>query len=324
MSDTQNHTQIEYYVSKGDQTLGPWTINEIANRLQASEIAITDFVYIEGRDEWIPLMECEPLREKLRAKKPKAPPPPAKGATTSSSVNPAEETRKAIAEAEAEAREVAARPETEALAKAFSPRNSGPGNALSDEAAEWFVQKGNNRYGPFTYHGLVRALQEKSIYEFDYVWKAGMEHWIRIAEHEAFTPEKIRELREQTAGETGVFFRRQHPRIPFESEVIVHDNRSVWMGKAFEGSVGGSGLMIENATLVPGQVVLLHFAERDDLPAFNALCEIVSKKFQRDVKDSKAPVTYGVRFLKLDSTVEPKVHEYFRKKASDSPRAMNG
>ena len=69
--------------------------------------------------------------------------------------------------------------------------------------------------------------------------------------------------------------------------------------------------MIENATLVPGQTVLLHFAQRDDLPAFNALCEIVGKKYTKDVRDAKSPVQYSVRFVKLDAQAESRVQSYF-------------
>jgi hypothetical protein len=182
--------------------------------------------------------------------------------------------------------------------------------AFSD-SSQWFVQKGSHRFGPFTYLGVVRALQEKTVYEFDYIWKNGMENWVRLAEHEDFRPERIRQLKEQPASSEEVFIRRQYARIPFESEVIVHDDREVWMGRSFEGSAGGSGLIIENAQLVPGQVIHLHFASSDQLPAFNALGEIVSKRFDSDVRDSKAAVAYGVRFLSIDSSVEEKVHDFF-------------
>ncbi|MEK7358695.1 MAG: PilZ domain-containing protein, partial [Bdellovibrionota bacterium] len=91
---------------------------------------------------------------------------------------------------------------------------------------------------------------------------------------------------------------------------------SVWLGRSVEGSAGGSGVVIENATLVPGQTVLLHFAAREDLPAFNALCEIVGKKFVGDIRDAKTPVQYSLRFVKLDSQAEPRVQKYFHSKAA--------
>jgi hypothetical protein len=296
-------TQIEFYVSKGEQTLGPWTMDEIAARLARAEIAVTDFVYEDTRADWVPIMDCSALKERLHKSKPKAPPP---------------RTAAPMATATAAKPTTPARTETTTLESAFAgtettaPTETPIMAAVDTATAEWFVQKGNDRYGPFTYLGLVKALQEKSIYEFDFVWKNGMDRWIRLAEHEDFRAEKIRDLRGKVADSSGVFSTRRHPRIPFDSEVIVHDNRTVWMGRSFQGSAGGSGLMIENAALVPGQVVLLHFAASEDLPAFNALCEIVSKKFTKDARDKKAPVNYSVRFLKMDASAEPKVQEYFK------------
>lgn len=287
MSKSNETQQSEFYISKGEETLGPWTIEEIANRLAQSEIAVTDFVYDDGRKDWIPLMECAPLKEVLRSSKPKAPPPPAR--------KPSQE--QTVREANAGSEK-----------STSAPRADG-------ETAEWFVQKGDHRYGPFTRYGLIRALQEKSIFEFDLVWKNGMDEWVRLAEHEEFQAERIRELQAKMVDREDVFFPRRNARVPFEREVIVHDNHSLWMGQSFEGSAGGSGVVIENATLVPGQVVLVHFAANDELPAFNALCEIVSKRFSRDVKDEKSPVAYGVRFVKLDSSAETRIQDFFKMKA---------
>ena len=332
MSDEQKTTQTVFFVSQSEQSLGPWTLDEIAARMSRAELASTGFIYIEKSDEWIALMDCKELQVKIRAlqaqmqpqSRPKAPakaPPKSasQGPTKESEILARSQTEALIKEAEAQVKAVSGRPENEALSSAFHGKQEKlePVTALGGIGGtpEWFVQKGPNRYGPFNVLGLVRALQEKSIFEFDLIWKNGMDSWVRIAEHEAFHPDRIRELREKTQGESGIFFRRQHPRFPLDGEVIVHDNRSVWLGKSFEGSVGGSGLIINNATLIPGQVVLLHFAETDGLPSYNALCEVVSKKFQDEVRNSEMPIAYGVRFIKVDAAAEPKIQQYYRDKA---------
>ena len=293
MSDAAKKTQVEFHVSKGEQQLGPWTINELAERLAKAEIAITDFVYDDGRGDWIPLMECEALKTHLRSAKPKAPPKPQP--TTATAAPTVKETV------------------VEQPVKQAQPAAVGTGTTEKLPTAsmdgEWYVQKGAHRHGPFTYMSLVKGLQEKSLYEFDFIWKNGMETWVRIAEHEMFQPERIKAL--QSEAKDGVFMRRQHARIAFESEVIVHDDRSVWMGKSFEGSVGGSGLTIENSTLQPGQVVRIHFAPVGDLPAFNALGEIVGKRFTKEVRGAKSPVKYAIRFLQIDGSAQHTVREYF-------------
>jgi hypothetical protein len=278
--------QTEFFVSKGERQLGPWTLQELAARLASSEIAVTDFVFDDGRQDWMPLFECEALKAHLAQSKPKSAP------------KKAQASEKTVTETKVETSAVGTGTTT---------------TATAGEKGEWFVQKGSHRYGPFSYAGVVRALQEKTVYEFDLIWREGMNEWVRIAQHDEFKPERIKAIA-ATNGEA--IIRRQHQRMQFDNEVIVHDNRSVWLGRSVEGSAGGSGVVIENATLVPGQTVLLHFAAKEDLPAFNALCEIVGKKFVGDIRDAKTPVQYSVRFVKLDSQAEPRVQEYFHSRGA--------
>lgn len=294
--------QVMFHIAKGEVNLGPWTMDEIFQRVSMAELVVTDFVYDDLSGDWIPLLECEAFRTRMLKQKPKAPP---------------------LAMAQAAAQQPKSvpqvRPEPQASMPPVEVQPKPENNELTPEGgAEWFVQRGAQRYGPMAYLDLVRALQEKSAYDFDFIWCEGMESWVRIAEHDLFQPEYIRALAEtltKDESSTPVFFQRQHARIRFDSEVIVHDDQSVWMGQAFEASVGGSGLVIETTTLTPGQVVRLHFAPCDGLPAFNALGEIVAKRFQKEVRDTKSPVRYAVRFLKLDGSAEPQVREYFAKQS---------
>ena len=283
-------TQNEFYIMKGEQQLGPWSIQDVAARLASNEIAVTDFVFDDVQNDWVALFQCQAFQDYLKTQKPKSAPPKK---TDESKSKPKDEAKTTVVE-------------LKPLVK----------DDKDGTLQEWFVQKGQHRYGPFTYLGVVRALQEKTVYEFDLCWKDGMSEWVRIAEHQEFHADRIRQLTGAAKDELGVFTQRRHVRVRFESEVLVHDNRSVWLGRAFEGSAGGSGLVIENATLVPGQTVLLHFAEREDLPAFNALCEIVGKKYTKDVRDSKSPVQYSVRFVKLDAQAESRVQKYFTAQAA--------
>ena len=79
-----------------------------------------------------------------------------------------------------------------------SPSTPPPQGSTQPGDKEWFVLKAENRYGPFSYVELVRMLQEKNLYEFDYVWNPSMTAWARVAEVEEFKPEKIRGLKEST------------------------------------------------------------------------------------------------------------------------------
>ena len=303
-----------YHVTKAGsaegESLGPWSIQQIAERLAKTEIAITDFAYDDATEDWVALVEFEPLKEHLRRAKPKKAPPKAaapKVEATSVVETHTEVMTAAVEEVRQVKEQVAHQRETQEMAMATRGPNG-----------EWFVQKGTERHGPFSYLSLIRALQDKSVYEFDFVWTQGMDSWTRLAEHEEFTPDRIREMSEQGAKTSGeqIFTQRAHPRHRFESEVIVHDDKSAWIGRAYEGSVGGSGLVIENAALYPGQTLRLHFSPSDGMPAFNVVAEIVNKKFTKNVRGVHTPVQYAVRFLEMDEAAKKHVNAYFNKQAA--------
>jgi hypothetical protein len=176
---------------------------------------------------------------------------------------------------------------------------------------EWYVLKGENKFGPFAYMDLVKMLQEKKVFEFDYVWHAQLGSWTRMAELKEFQPQSIQNLQSAEMPELSeVFFRRRHKRASFNASILVHDNKSVWKGEGIEISAGGAGLYMDNAMLVPGQTLFLHFKPGDGVPPFNATCEIVSKKFMKGIKDRKSPIKYGVKFINIAPTTQEMIAEY--------------
>lgn len=185
---------------------------------------------------------------------------------------------------------------------------------LNKASIEWFVLKGENKFGPFTVFDLVKMLQDKSVFEFDYVWHAGLKAWKRIAELEDFKPEAIRGMKQAGMPDmTEIFFRRRHARVEHGASILVHDNKTVWKGRSVEVSAGGAGIVVENALLQPGQIIHLHFKPGDGLPPFNAACEVVSKKFSQ-VANQNSPVQYGVKFVHLNSQAQKELKEFTTKK----------
>jgi len=280
--------QTSFFVSHAGQTYGPWTVGEITSRIAKMELIATDYIYDDASSNWIPLMECKAIIEALRQQKPAAPPsaPPPKATAPES------------------------KPEIDLVVHTSTIT---PTVSETDPSGEWFVQKDTHRYGPFTYQGLVKALQEKSVFDYDLVWKKGMEKWVRVAEHELFNPEAIRALQKESKN---IFQQRKHKRLPIQTDVIVHDNKSVWLGQTFQGSEGGSGMHVRNATLMPGQVLFLHFTGFEGIPSFNALCEVVSKKYVPNIRDPRSTIPYGMKFVKIDRDVQNKMRDFFGRKAA--------
>lgn len=166
---------------------------------------------------------------------------------------------------------------------------------------QWFILKGESRFGPYGFDEVVRMLQDRSLFEFDFAWCAKMENWKRIAEIGDFSPENLRHFEH-------LFIKRAHKRKKFEGTVLVHDNQKLWKGKGIEISEGGVGIVMNNSMILPGQTLYLHFKSMEGMPSFNAVCEVVSKKFMGGVKTHDAAVQYGMKFKSLSAQAQKAVN----------------
>lgn len=304
----------QHHVSRNGETLGPWSVDVITQKLAHSEVDITDFVWDAAKNDWIMLMEFDDLKSYLHAQKPSAPPPPpmAKPTMTKAMTLAATEPATDLSDITA-----SGRPRTVAITTTLdqpsTPMVVAPSMAKED-AIEWYIMRESRKFGPFNVYGVVKALQEKSIFAFDLIWREGMHEWVRISEHETFSVDAIRTLIATMSDKTmkqAIFAQRKHPRFQVQNDVLIHDNQTVSPGQMVEGSLGGAGLVVNNATLMPGQMIYVHFASMAGLPAFNSLGEIVSKKYTKNVRDNRAPMHYGLRFVKMDRLAEDRVHNYF-------------
>lgn len=190
--------------------------------------------------------------------------------------------------------------------------NKAPENtklALKDK--EWFILKEGNNYGPFCQLELIQMLQEKSLFEYDYIWHSKLPSWQRVAEVEDFSTENIRRVKESKEADVSeIFFRRRHVRASYGASLIVHNNKTVFHGQALEISAGGAGILIGNSELQPGQSLFLHFQPGNGVPPFNAVCQIVSKQFQNESSSKADPVKYGVKFTTLSQSVRESIKNY--------------
>ncbi len=197
------------------------------------------------------------------------------------------------------------------FAKPSQPPKQEPKKIVSD-APEWFILKGQNRFGPYSLFDVVKLLQSRSLFEYDYAWNPSLETWHLIAELEEFKAEKIKLLKDSTHPElTDVFFRRRHGRANYGASLIVHNNSKVWKGTSFEISPGGAGIELESGQLQIGQSVSIHFKPGDDVPPFNAKCEVVSVRTQES--DNKKKVIYGIKFLELAELTQDYLAQFTEK-----------
>ncbi len=265
---------MKYLISRQGQASGPFSIDEIAAKVVSKELELFDYIFDEAKDDWVLLMEFPQLAAKMKSSKPPRPGAPAANFQTAP---PAQV-------------------------------HVAPDSISNPSSEEWFVLKGENRFGPFSYVDVLRMLQQKIVFPFDLTWSASLDGWRRFAELDGFQPEKIRDFYANSKQKDEIFVQRKFPRKAFGGRVVIHDNLTIWRGEGYEISKGGVGIHMNNSLIVPGQHVFVHFRKDNEWPAFNAVCEVVSKKFVND----SSPVQYGLRFLSLSQEVQD---EFFRKVA---------
>ena len=66
---------------------------------------------------------------------------------------------------------------------------------------------------------------------------------------------------------------------------------------------------MDNAMIVPGQTLYLHFKPCDGVPPFNAVCEVVSKQYVEGLKEKDAPIRYGLKFTSISANTQQLLHE---------------
>lgn len=277
----------QFYVSHEGEQLGPMGLGEIVEGVRQNRLSVLDYIYDEAKGDWVLLMDYPTVAAQLKDIKPAAPPkkaPPGIGPALGA----------------------------EASGPAMPMANAEPGSEHA--ITEWYVLKGENKFGPFALVDLVKMLQQKVVFEFDFCWHPGMGSWKRIAEVDAFNPESIRKLKsENTKDLQEVFFRRRHRRMSYNGTILVHDNKTVWKGQGMEISAGGAGVVMENAMIIPGQTLYLHFKPCDGVPPFNAVCEVVSKQFVEGVREKNASIRYGLKFTNISANTQQFLHELSRK-----------
>ena len=267
-----------FYISQEGKQQGPFPLDEVLESIKSGTLFLTDFIFDEQVQDWVCLSEFPPVHDQILKNKPSVKPMPSK---EESGESPAQENKSAQARPPI--------PETE-------------------NTSNWYVLKGENKFGPFLYHEMIKMLQEKLLFEFDFVWTKGFDGWMRVAELNDFEQNKIVSYLDTHFSEA--FFRREFHRVKYTGSVIVHDNKSIWKGKGTTLSAGGCGIVIENSMINPGDVVNLHFHPSQNLQPFNATCEIVSKKYVSEVKRRNTPINYGLKFLNIDEDIKKMIESF--------------
>jgi hypothetical protein len=107
---------------------------------------------------------------------------------------------------------------------------------------------------------------------------------------------------------------RRYPRIPFETEILVHNHSKLVKGKVFDISEKGTSLLIDDHQLFEkGDEVVVTFRNgRDNLGTFSAPAVVVR------VNNDGMSTRYGIFFLRLNPKVRRKIAQHIMRVVSES------
>lgn len=265
-----------YYVSKNNQQIGPFSEDDVIGKIKSKEISWMDYIYDEAKKDWVIIVEHKAFNKLFTE------------SVLKHSIN------------------------DPTLNKAPKSVDSSAADSIKEKA--WYVLKDNNNYGPFSKAEVIQMLQAKILYEYDFLWQPEMESWKRLAEIEDFSRTNLKKLIQSgdpTISE--IFFRRRNVRVTYGCSLIVHNNKQIFKGRSLEISSGGAGVYIDTNQFTPGQNLFLHFQPGDGVPPFNAVCTIISKEFHSHPINKINEFKYGVKFTSISQNIKQKIQEFAEK-----------
>ena len=174
----------------------------------------------------------------------------------------------------------------------------------------WYVLKGKNKFGPFSYKEVIRLRQSHQLQDYDFVWTTGMHQWTKLAEVRDFCPERVQEVLDHTDSNPEVFKKRVNKRIELALPLWAHNHLHLWPGKTKTISIAGAGVELANPTLLPGDKLLLHFRRDEIVQPFNVKAEIISKNYSRETNKMDSVLKYNLKFTDIPSAGEEQLKEW--------------
>ncbi len=175
---------------------------------------------------------------------------------------------------------------------------------------EWYIARGNKKYGPYSVDELIQLRQQGKAFEYDLVWKQGLRQWKPLVQTEEFSAHTMAE-RALKAETCAVFNRRQHPRVRKLIPVLVHNELEFWTARTLNISVGGALLELNTPYLKPGDTIHVHFqCENSEDTSFSCLGVVTGKRFSHERLRFNTSLQYSVRFDEKDQGAEEQLQKW--------------
>jgi hypothetical protein len=201
--------------------------------------------------------------------------------------------------------------------------SGGDQSATASNIEQWFILRGDMKYGPYEYKSLITMIQKGELFDYNYVWAPHMENWTMVGELQEFSKDRLCRLIETKDHLAGAFTERKFPRLDKVIEVYAHNDHSFFDGQTLSVSENGALVLLNDPLLLQGQKIMIHFRpENKDGQGFNVLAEIVRKNFSKQRLNVKSGLHYAVRFLHVQDHGKTQLTNWIR--GGGSKGATNG
>lgn len=262
----------EYFASHDGRIEGPHSTAELRKKLAKSELSYVDHAWDSDREAWVMLAFL------FAGDFPPPTNPPAGVKVTGKGKG--------------------------AVLKEFKSESFGEEVGISNEPI-WFLYREQQKFGPYRYLEIISLLQLSTCGPDDFIWKPGFADWQRIRACPDFAEPVLKKLAGMKKHMTAekVFIERRFPRVPYDTEVILHDDQRVMFGNAKSLSEGGAFVEVPKVSHQKGDRLKLHFTPGDISAPFNCIAEVTQVSKQK-------PVGYNVKFIYLEEDDRKRIAKF--------------
>jgi hypothetical protein len=181
--------------------------------------------------------------------------------------------------------------------------------------SQWYILRGEMKYGPYEYSALIHMIQTGELYDYNYVWASHLESWMLLGDMPEFSKDRLARLIQSQDHLSGAFIKRGSPRLDVDIDVYAHNDYNFFDGKCTSISDNGALVLLNDPLLLPGQELMIHFRkDENNSVAFNVKAEVIRKNFTKQRLNVKSGLHYAVRFLQVQKEGQDQIQNLILKK----------
>lgn len=165
----------------------------------------------------------------------------------------------------------------------------------------WYVLQGEIKKGPYEYKEMIELMQKGELFDYHYIWSAGMENWCMMAEVADFSRDRLALLIETKGTGADSFFKRDSQRLSVQIPIFAHNHEGFFQGTCTNLSINGALITLNSPFILPSQEIIIQFCTSEFNPetTFKVNALVVRKHVNKQILHIRSGLEYAIRFVKV-------------------------